>query len=74
MSKNVAANNISIALDGARFDLCALQADLKALGSTEWGLRAVTTSQIKKQQAIIEGIELALECANAHDFEEDSIA
>ena len=69
MSKNIAASNIAIALDGARFDLCALQADLKALGPS--GDRAVVTSQIKRQEAIIEGIELALDCANAHDFEED---
>ena len=69
MSKNVAANNISIALDGARFDLCALQADLKALGPN--GQRAVVTSQIKRQEAIIEGIKIALACAVAHDFEEE---
>lgn len=72
MSKNVAANNISIALDGARIDLCALQADLKALGPS--GHRALVTSLIKRQEAFIEGIELALECANAQDFDEDWIA
>lgn len=68
-AKNVAANNILIALEGARFDLSELEAALDLLKPS--GEAAVVAGQIRRQEAIIDGMKLAYECACAHDFEED---